>query len=39
MLPITDKLIDKKAYVRDDLDQGLLDERNVEVIALHRRGR
>jgi len=35
----TDKLIGDKAYDSDDLDQRLLDERNVEVIAPHRKGR
>jgi len=34
-----DKLIGDKAYDSDGLDQRLLDERNVEVIAPHRKGR
>jgi transposase len=34
-----DKLVGDKAYDSDGLDQRLLDERNVEMIAPHRRGR
>ena len=34
-----DKLIGDKAYDSDGLDQRLLDERNVEMIAPHRKGR
>jgi transposase len=34
-----DKLIGDKAYDSDGLDQRLLDERGVEMIAPHRRGR
>jgi transposase len=34
-----DKIIGDKAYDSDELDQRLLDERNVEVIAPHRKGR
>ena len=34
-----DKLIGDKAYDSDDLDQRLLDERNVEMVAPHRKGR
>jgi len=34
-----DKIIGDKAYDSDGLDQRLLDERNIEVIALHRKGR
>ena len=33
------KLIGDKAYDSDDLDQRLLDERNVEMVAPHRKGR
>jgi transposase len=33
------KLIGDKAYDSDNLDQRLLDERNVEMIAPHRKGR
>jgi transposase len=33
------KLIGDKAYDSDKLDQRLLDERNVEMVAPHRRGR
>ena len=33
------KLIGDKAYDSDGLDQRLLDERNVEMVAPHRRGR
>jgi len=34
-----DKLVGDKAYDSDKLDQQLLDERGVEMIAPHRRGR
>ncbi len=34
-----DKLIGDKAYDSDKLDDQLLDERNVEMIAPHRKGR
>ena len=34
-----DRLIGDKAYVSDGLDQKLLEERGVEMIAPHRRGR
>ena len=34
-----DKLVGDKAYDSDDLDQQLLDERGVEMIAPHRKGR
>ena len=33
------KLIGDKAYDSDDLDQRLLDERNIEMVAPHRKGR
>jgi len=33
------KLIGDKAYDSDELDRRLLDERNVEMVAPHRRGR
>ena len=33
------KLIGDKAYDSDDLDQRLLDDRNVEMVAPHRKGR
>jgi transposase len=34
-----DKLVGDKAYDSDDLDQRLLDERKVEMVAPHRKGR
>jgi len=34
-----DKLIGDKAYDSDDLDQRLLDDRNIEMVAPHRRAR
>jgi len=33
------KLIGDKAYDSDDLDQRLLDERSIEMVAPHRKGR
>ena len=33
------KLIGNKSYYSDDLDQRLLDERNVEMVAPHRKER
>jgi transposase len=34
-----DKLIGDKAYDSDDLDQRLLEKRNVQMVAPHRKGR
>ena len=34
-----DKLVGDKAYDSDELDQRLLNERNIEMVAPHRRGR